>query len=63
MSGCKKKAEHWSFRKDSFDLVYHYFVCEDTGERFTTAEIDDLNIEQVHSQYRAKYGIPFTDEL
>jgi transcriptional regulator with XRE-family HTH domain len=34
-----------------------------TGEEFTTEELDDLNMAQVHNQYRSKYGIPFIDEI
>jgi len=51
------------YRKDQFDILYHYYQCADSGEQFTTTEIDTLNINQVHNKYRAKYGIPFTDEI
>jgi uncharacterized phage-associated protein len=51
------------YRKDSFEVIYHYYVCADSGEQFTTTEIDTLNVAQVHNKYRAKYGIPFTDEI
>ncbi|MFK2137546.1 type II toxin-antitoxin system antitoxin SocA domain-containing protein [Bacteroides fragilis] len=40
-----------------------YYLCEDTKERFTTTEIDEINISQVYNQYRIKYGIPFPDEI
>jgi len=51
------------FRKEKFTYVAHYYVCVDTGELFTTTELDTLNINQVYNQYRAKYGIPFPDEI
>lgn len=51
------------YRKEAFDIVYHYYLCEDSGEQFTTTELDTLNINQVHNTYRAKYGIPFKDEI
>lgn len=51
------------FRKEDFPYVAHYYVCVDTGEQFTTTEIDNLNINQVYNQYRVKYGIPFPDEI
>ncbi len=51
------------YRKEAFDITYHYYLCEDSGEQFTTAELDTLNINQVHNKYRAKYGIPFKDEI
>ena len=51
------------YRKDSFEVVYHFYICMDTREQFTTTALDTLNIGQVHNKYRAKYGIPFTDEI
>ncbi|TMI63714.1 MAG: DUF4065 domain-containing protein [Bacteroidetes bacterium] len=59
----KKKIEGFDYRKESFDIVYHYYLCNDTNEQFTTEELDNLNITQVHNQYRSKYGIPFADEI
>ena len=43
--------------------MYHYYLCEDTGERFTSGELDQINTIQVHNQYREKHGIPFPDEI
>jgi len=51
------------YRKNSFEVLYNYYVCVDTNEQFTTPDIDTLNFNQVHNKYRGKYGIPFTDEI
>lgn len=51
------------FRKDEFEVVYHYYVCEDTKEQFTNDELDQINLIQVHNQYREKYGIPFPEQI
>lgn len=51
------------FRKEKFQYIYLYYQCEDTKERFTTTEIDEINLSQVYNQYRIKYGIPFPDEI
>lgn len=51
------------FRKDEFEVMYHYYLCEDTKEQFTDDELDNINIAQVHNQYREKYGIPFPEEI
>jgi putative zinc finger/helix-turn-helix YgiT family protein len=59
----EKEPRAFDYRKESFEVFYHYYVCEDTAERFTTTEIDTLNLNQVHNMYRARYGIPFTDEI
>jgi len=58
-----KKPEKLSFRKEGFEITYHYYLCEDTGERFTSDELDQINTVQVHNQYREKHGIPFPDEI
>lgn len=59
----EKEIRDFEYRKDKFDVLYHYYVCIDTGEQFTTTELDTLNINQVHNKYREKYGIPFIDEI
>lgn len=56
----KKERREFEFRKSKFDIVYHYYVCEDTKEEFTNTEIDELNLVQVYNQYREEEGIPFS---
>ncbi|WP_352422963.1 type II TA system antitoxin MqsA family protein [Proteiniphilum sp.] len=56
----KRRAE---FRKESFEIVFHFYKCEDSGEQFTTTELDELNLAQLHNQYRYSNNIPFTDEI
>ena len=51
------------FRKEKFQYLSLAYQCEDTKERFTTTEIDEINLSQVYNQYRIKYGIPFPDEI
>jgi len=52
-----------TFRKEKFQYVHLFYECDDTKERFTTTELDEVNIGQVYNQYRAKYGIPFPEEI
>jgi len=51
------------FRKEKFSYVHQCYICDDTGETFTTTEQDEVNISQVYNQYRTKYGIPFPDDI
>lgn len=51
------------FRKESFEIIHHSFKCVDTGEFFTTDELDQINITQVHNKYREKHNIPFPDQI
>lgn len=56
----KKELE---FRKDTFTIIQFYYKCDDTGEEFTTDELDQINVNQLYNQYREKYGVPFPDEI
>lgn len=58
-----KETRSISFRKESFDVVFHYYKCEDSGEQFTTGALDDVNMNQVYNQYRDLFNIPFPDEI
>lgn len=52
-----------SFRGEKFVYLHQCYLSKDTGEMFTTAEQDSVNIGQVYNKYRVKYGIPFPDEI
>jgi putative zinc finger/helix-turn-helix YgiT family protein len=58
-----KEDRPFSFRKEEFIVVYHYFKCTGSNESFTTTELDDLNLNQLYNQYRSKYKIPFPGEI
>ncbi len=45
-----------SFRKEEFTISSHFYLCEESGEQFTSTELDELNLLQVHNQYRDKYN-------
>jgi DNA-binding transcriptional regulator YiaG len=51
------------FRKETFDVVFHFYKCEDSGEQFTTTALDEVNLNQVYNQYRDKFNIPFPDDI
>lgn len=58
-----KESMSINYRKETFDVVFHYYKCEDSGEQFTTGELDDVNMNQVYNQYRDLFNIPFPDEI
>lgn len=58
-----KERRSMDFRKETFEVVFHYYKCEDSGEQFTTTAIDEVNMNQVFNQYRDKFNIPFPDEI
>jgi len=51
------------FRKENFTVHVRYYVCEDTGEKFTTTEQDELLFNELYAQYRVLHGIPFPEEI
>lgn len=51
------------FRKEQFEVVYQYYLCEDSGERFEDEHLMELNLNQVYDQYRVKHNIPFAEEI
>ena len=53
----------WEFRGEVYEYIHTSWLCADTGERFTTDEMDNCSYMQVTNQYRSKYGIPYTDEI
>ena len=58
-----KEKRSIDFRKESFDVVFHFWKCEESGEQFTTESLDDINMNQVYNQYRELFNIPFPDEM
>jgi uncharacterized phage-associated protein/DNA-binding transcriptional regulator YiaG len=62
MKLCREKRT-FTFRKETFDIMYHYYLCESSNETFESESLIQLNLTQVHNQYRAKYGLPFPDEI
>jgi len=55
--------EEQEFRKERYTVHARYYVCEDTGERFTTTEQDEPMFNELYNQYRVRHGIPFPDEI
>lgn len=51
------------FRKERFQIVFHYYKCQESGEQFTTTSMDEVNLNQLYNQYRDKFNIPFPDEI
>lgn len=52
-----------TYRKEEFEINYHSYKCEDSGEEYTDDDLDLINTNQVYNQYRVKHGIPFPDEI
>lgn len=51
------------YRKESFTIMFQYYLCEDSGEKFEDEVFAHLNNTQVLNKYRAKNNMPFTHEI
>ncbi|NJK94517.1 MAG: hypothetical protein HC905_05940 [Bacteroidales bacterium] len=51
------------FRKEKFDVNYHFFLCKDSKEQFTNEELDEINLNQLYNQFRVAHNLPFPDEI
>ncbi len=58
-----RKYQERTFRKEVIKINEHYYKCDKCKEEYTTTKIDNLNIAQIYNQYRAKYKIPFPDQI
>jgi len=52
-----------TFRKEVFTVKQRFYLCVDTGERFTSTEMDELNLSLVYNAYRAKHHISSPEEI
>jgi len=59
----KQETIETEFRKEKFEVVYHYYLCKDSEERFEDERLAQLNLSQVYNQYRKKYNLPFPEEI
>ncbi|MCX6309892.1 MAG: DUF4065 domain-containing protein [Bacteroidia bacterium] len=58
-----KELRTMSFRKEEFQIVFHTYKCEETGEQFEDELFSQLNYNQLVNQYREKYTIPFPEQI
>lgn len=58
-----KEKRTMTFRKEEFEVLYHFYECADSKEHFTTSELDEINLQQLYHSYRAKHHLPFPEEI
>jgi putative zinc finger/helix-turn-helix YgiT family protein len=59
----KNNIQTLTYRSQTFTVYAHYYECVDTGETFTTEELDTLNLLQLHNQYRERNHILFPEQI
>ncbi len=58
-----KEWRKMKFRREEFSVLFHTYLCEDTGEKFEDEIFAELNFNQTVNQYRAKYIIPTPEKI
>lgn len=58
-----KELREMTFRKEKFQVVFHTYFCEETGEQFEDENFSTLNYNQVVNQYRVTHHIPFPEQI
>ena len=49
-----REPREYDFRGSKFHIVHHHYQCVDTGETYTDARLDNLNLNQVYNQFPEK---------
>lgn len=57
------ESRNMTFRKEKINILFHYYYCKDSKEKFTSTELDEINIFQLYNLYREKHNIPYPDEI
>ena len=59
----RREEREMTFRKETFPIQYHYYLCETSGEQFTSTQLDELNTQQLYNQYRDRHNLPFPEDI
>lgn len=59
----EKEMRNMIFRKESYPVFFHYYLCEESQEQFEDEHFSGLNFNQVVSQYRVRHHIPFPEQI
>ncbi|MBK8505289.1 MAG: DUF4065 domain-containing protein [Saprospiraceae bacterium] len=51
------------FRKEDFTINFQFYLCEESGNRFTTTMLDEVNLEQLYNRYRVQHNILFPEQI
>ena len=43
------------YKGKTYDVIQHYYLCESTGEQFTTTELDEMNLLELNKQVKLDF--------
>ena len=38
------------YKGKTYNVIHHHYLCETTGEQFTTTKLDEQNLEELYKQ-------------
>lgn len=44
------------YKGKTYDVIHHFYLCEQTNERFTTTELDELNLKELENEVNVQKG-------
>ena len=59
----RKEVRTLEFRKETFEVDFHFYYCKDSKEQFTDTKLDELNMNQLYNKYRDQHNLPFPEEI
>ena len=43
------------YRGKTYDVTHHFYLCELTNEKFTTTELDEINLQELNKQVKLHF--------
>lgn len=58
-----QERRNMTYRNEIFSVLFNYFVCEKSGEKFEDEHFAELNYNIVVSQYKVRHHIHFPEKM
>ena len=43
------ESEILEYKEKTYNVIHHFYLCEHSNERFTTTELDELNLKELEN--------------
>jgi hypothetical protein len=44
-----------NYKGKTYNVIHHHYLCEDTNEKFTTTELDEMNLLELNKQVKLEF--------
>ncbi len=59
----RQESRNMIYRNEKYSVLFNFFLCEESGEKFEDEHFAELNYNQVVNQYRVRHHIPFSEQM